>query len=42
MRRLADAIRLRVRSEFSLSTMVECNLAAYREAIAVRHAAAIA
>jgi glycosyltransferase involved in cell wall biosynthesis len=34
MRQVAQAVRLRVRSEFSLSTMVECNLAAYREAIA--------
>ncbi len=42
MRRLADALRMRVRSEFSLSTMVECNLAAYREAIAARNAARLA
>jgi glycosyltransferase involved in cell wall biosynthesis len=40
--RLADALRIRVRSEFSLSTMVECNLAAYREAIAARNAAQLA
>jgi glycosyltransferase involved in cell wall biosynthesis len=37
-RQLAQSLRIRVRSEFSLSTMVECNLAAYREAIAARHA----
>jgi len=37
--RLAEALRTRVRSEFSLNTMVECNLAAYREAIAARNAA---
>ena len=30
----AQALKTRVRSEFSLSTMVECNLAAYREALA--------
>jgi glycosyltransferase involved in cell wall biosynthesis len=40
--RLAEALRIRVRSEFSLSTMVECNLAAYREAIAARNAAQLA
>jgi glycosyltransferase involved in cell wall biosynthesis len=40
--RLAEALRTRVRSEFSLSTMVECNLAAYREAIAARNAAQLA
>jgi hypothetical protein len=28
-----------VRSEFSLRTMVECNLAAYREALATRKVA---
>jgi glycosyltransferase involved in cell wall biosynthesis len=39
IRQLADSLRMRVRSEFSLATMVECNLAAYREAIAVRNAA---
>ena len=39
LRQLADTLRLRVRSEFSLSTMVECNLSAYREAIAARNAA---
>jgi glycosyltransferase involved in cell wall biosynthesis len=39
MRQLAQDLRTRVRSEFSLSTMVECNLAAYREAIAARNAA---
>jgi glycosyltransferase involved in cell wall biosynthesis len=38
LRALADTLRLRVRSEFSLSTMVECNLSAYREAIAARNA----
>jgi len=38
IRRLAENLRIRVRSEFSLSTMVECNLAAYREAIAARNA----
>jgi glycosyltransferase involved in cell wall biosynthesis len=37
--RLAEALRMRVRSEFSLSTMIECNLAAYREALAARDAA---
>jgi glycosyltransferase involved in cell wall biosynthesis len=42
MHRLAEALRMRVRSEFSLSTMVECNLAAYREAIAARNAARLA
>jgi glycosyltransferase involved in cell wall biosynthesis len=36
MRNAAQATKMRVRSEFSLSTMVECNLAAYREAIATR------
>jgi glycosyltransferase involved in cell wall biosynthesis len=35
----AHALRLRVRSEFSLRTMVECNLAAYREALATRKVA---
>src|ERR1700733_446393 len=35
----AQALRLRVRSEFSLRTMVECNLAAYREALATRKVA---
>ncbi|HUC50442.1 MAG TPA: glycosyltransferase family 4 protein [Xanthobacteraceae bacterium] len=39
IRQLAESLRIRVRSEFSLSTMVECNLAAYREAIASRDAA---
>ncbi len=39
IRQLAENLRMRVRSEFSLSTMVECNLAAYREAIAARDAA---
>jgi glycosyltransferase involved in cell wall biosynthesis len=32
----AQTLRSRIRSEFSLTTMVECNLAAYREAIATR------
>mgnify|MGYP001477623082 CR=1 FL=1 len=36
---LAESLRMRVRSEFSLATMVECNLAAYREAIAARNTA---
>jgi len=35
----AKALRTRVRSEFSLRPMVECNLAAYREAIATREVA---
>jgi glycosyltransferase involved in cell wall biosynthesis len=35
----AQALRMRVRSEFSLRTMVECNLAAYREALATRKVA---
>ena len=39
IRQLAESLRMRVRSEFSLATMVECNLAAYREAIAARNAA---
>ena len=34
--RVADAIRARVRSEFSLGTMVEGGLSAYREALAMR------
>jgi glycosyltransferase involved in cell wall biosynthesis len=38
----AQAVMQRVRSEFSLSTMVECNLAAYREALATRRLAQIA
>jgi glycosyltransferase involved in cell wall biosynthesis len=42
IRRLAENLRIRVRSEFSLSTMVECNLAAYRDAIAARNAARLA
>jgi glycosyltransferase involved in cell wall biosynthesis len=42
MRRLAESLRIRVRSEFSMSTMVECNLAAYRDAIAARNAARLA
>lgn len=32
----AQVLKSRVRSEFSLTTMVECNLAAYRDAIAAR------
>ncbi len=36
MQRGAQALKTRVHSEFSVSTMVECNLAAYREAIAER------
>jgi glycosyltransferase involved in cell wall biosynthesis len=36
MRGGADVLRARVRSEFSLNTMVESNLAAYREALATR------
>jgi len=36
MRVGATALKARVRGEFSLNTMVECNLAAYREAMAVR------
>jgi glycosyltransferase involved in cell wall biosynthesis len=39
IRALAENLRIRVRSEFSLSTMVECNLAAYRDAIAARNVA---
>ncbi|MGB6468807.1 MAG: glycosyltransferase family 4 protein [Xanthobacteraceae bacterium] len=38
----AQALRSRIRSEFSLTTMVECNLAAYREAIATRNLAQFA
>jgi len=33
---VAQTLRTRVRSEFSVRTMVECNLAAYREAIATQ------
>jgi glycosyltransferase involved in cell wall biosynthesis len=40
IRQLAQSLRMRVRSEFSLNAMVECNLAAYRDAITVRNAAA--
>jgi glycosyltransferase involved in cell wall biosynthesis len=36
MQSAAQALKSRVHSEFSLSTMVECNLAAYREALAER------
>jgi glycosyltransferase involved in cell wall biosynthesis len=42
IRQLAESLRMRVRSEFSLATMVECNLAAYREAIAARNVALLA
>lgn len=42
MERSAQALKARVRSEFSLSTMVEDNLAAYREAIAERKLAQVA
>lgn len=35
-RRVADAVKVRVRSEFSVRAMVEGGLAAYREAIAMR------
>jgi glycosyltransferase involved in cell wall biosynthesis len=38
----AQVLKTRVRSEFSLSTMVECNLAAYRDAIAAREIAQFA
>ncbi|HUI14612.1 MAG TPA: glycosyltransferase family 4 protein [Xanthobacteraceae bacterium] len=38
----AQALTKRIRSEFSLTTMVECNLAAYREAIATRKLAQFA
>ena len=34
--RIAEQIRARVRADFSLSTMVEGGLAAYREALALR------
>jgi glycosyltransferase involved in cell wall biosynthesis len=39
LRHGAELLKARVRSEFSLSTMVECNLAAYREALATRKVA---
>jgi len=39
MRADAEVLKARVRSEFSLRSMVECNLAAYREAMAARHVA---
>jgi glycosyltransferase involved in cell wall biosynthesis len=42
MHRAAQALKTRVRSEFSLNTMVECNLAAYREALATRQVAQFA
>ena len=38
MQASAQMLKARVRHEFSLSTMVECNLAAYRDAIAARNA----
>ena len=38
----AQTLMARVRNEFSLRTMVECNLAAYREAIAARQVAQFA
>lgn len=38
----AQVLKTRIRSEFSLTTMVECNLAAYREAIATRKLAQFA
>jgi glycosyltransferase involved in cell wall biosynthesis len=42
MRADAQALMARVRYEFSLRTMVECNLAAYREAVATRKLAQFA
>jgi len=42
MRAEAQALMARVRYEFSVRTMVECNLAAYREAIATRKVAQFA
>jgi len=36
MHSCAQILKTRVRSEFSLTTMVECNIAAYRDAIAAR------
>ena len=36
MRVGVQSLKARIRSEFSLATMVECNLAAYRDAIAAR------
>jgi glycosyltransferase involved in cell wall biosynthesis len=36
MRVAATTLKARVRDEFSLNTMVECNLTAYREALAMR------
>jgi glycosyltransferase involved in cell wall biosynthesis len=39
LHRSAEILKARVRSEFSLRTMVECNLAAYREALATRKVA---
>ncbi len=42
MRRSAEALRARVRSEFSVTAMMEGNLAAYRDAIASRKVAQFA
>jgi glycosyltransferase involved in cell wall biosynthesis len=42
LRSSAETLKRRVRSEFSVRTMVECNLAAYREAIATRQLAQFA
>jgi glycosyltransferase involved in cell wall biosynthesis len=36
VKRVAQAVRARVRSEFSSTTMVESGLAAYREALALQ------
>jgi glycosyltransferase involved in cell wall biosynthesis len=41
MRNAALAVKTRVRNEFALSTMVECNIAAYREALAMRQSAQV-
>jgi glycosyltransferase involved in cell wall biosynthesis len=42
MRRQAERLKIRVRSEFSLANMVEGNLAAYRDALAARPARRVA
>jgi glycosyltransferase involved in cell wall biosynthesis len=42
MHAVAGSLKARVRSEFSVTTMIECNLAAYREAIVERRAAQLA
>ena len=42
LRRVAQAVKTRVRSEFSLAAMVEGGLAAYREALAMRKVAQFA